>query len=111
MTKKSNGTERKTKMASLKEEATAYEAPKTKNIADLDMVGVDIEVEEKTAVDKDGKEFTYKYIVENGEEYRVPNTVLEQLQTQLKNNPDMQAFKVDKAGSGLATKYTVVVLK
>jgi len=49
-------------MATLKEEAQAYEpTQKTKNIADLESVDVNVELLTETGKTKDGEEFSYKY--------------------------------------------------
>lgn len=95
-------------MASLKEEAENYVAKKTKNIADLDIVPVNLDVQEETATDKDGKDFTYKYITVDSESYRVPNTVLDEMKTMIKENPKLEFIKVIKEGEGLGTRYKVV---
>lgn len=95
-------------MASLKEEAETYVAKKTKNIADLDIVPVNLDVFEETGTDKEGKEFTYKYVLWEGENYRVPNTVLDDLKTMVKENPKLEFIKVIKEGEGLGTRYKVV---
>lgn len=98
-------------MATLKDEAKAYEPRQTKNIAELEVVDVNVEIlesEEKT--DSQGKKFKYKYFVKDGEEYRVPNSVLEQIQEILKVKPNQEKIKVTKTGTGLATKYKVIQL-
>jgi hypothetical protein len=82
-------------MASLKDTALAYEPPQTLNIADLEKVPIDIE------------EFSYKYAKLNNKEYRIPNSVLEEIQTILKLKPTVAFVKVTKTGSGLATRYKV----
>ena len=97
-------------MATLKESAIAYEAPQTLNIADLDKVPVNIQLFEKESKDADGKPFKYKYAELNGREYRVPNSVLEEVQTILKLKPSVEFIKVKKSGSGLATRYKVEAL-
>jgi len=94
-------------MASIKEEAQAYEPKQTLNIADLDRVELSFPLEDRTGTDKDGKEFKYKVMVANGQEYRVPNTVLEEIKKMLDLKPDLKAVKVEKSGSGLSTRYTV----
>jgi len=94
-------------MASLKEEAQAYEPKTTLNIADLDRVDLSFPIEPRTGTDKDGKEFDYKVMVANGIEYRVPNTVLEKIREMLDLKPDLKVIKVEKSGSGLATRYSV----
>ena len=94
-------------MASLKETAKAYEPKQTLNIADLDRVDLSFPMEERTGKDKDGNEFEYQVMVVNGIEYRVPNTVLEKIKEMLDLKPDLKFVKVEKSGSGLATRYSV----
>ena len=97
-------------MAKLKDEAMSYESSKTKNIADLDTVPVDIEINDETFTDNDGKEFTIKIIEVDGERYRVPVSVLKQLKTHLEDNPNIKKFKVRKTGEGMKTEYVVIPL-
>jgi hypothetical protein len=94
-------------MASLKEEAQAYEPKQTLNIADLYRVDLSFPLEDRTGTDKDGKEFKYKVMIANGQEFRVPNTVLEEIQKMLDLKPDLKFVKVEKSGTGLSTRYTV----
>ncbi len=49
-------------MAKLNEEALNYTAPTTKNIADLEVVSTELELEDRTGKDSDGVEFKYKVI-------------------------------------------------
>lgn len=96
-------------MATLKEEAMAYEPQQSKNIAELEVVSVDLVIKESEEfIDKDNKPFTYKYVEHDGDKFRVPNSVLEQLKNLLVEKPKMTKFKVKKSGSGLNTKYQVV---
>lgn len=99
-------------MATLKEEAEAYEPKRTHNIADLDEVSVDIDIEddEFEATDDQGnpKTIKQKVAIIEGEKYRVPNSVLNQLKVYLEDNPDMKKFKVKRSGQGLNTDYTVI---
>jgi hypothetical protein len=95
------------KMVTLKEAAEAYEPPQTYNIADLDRVPVDINIEEKEGKNSDGETFRYKFTQINGKDYRVPNSVLEELQTILKLKPSVTHIRVKKTGSGLGTRYKV----
>ena len=98
-------------MATLREEALAYEPTQTLNIADLDRVPVDnLEVKEREAQNQAGETFKYKYVEFGGKEYRVPNSVLEEIQTILKLKPEVKNVKVSKTGSGLGTKYKVSAL-
>jgi hypothetical protein len=97
-------------MATLKEEAEVYEPKQTKNIADLDKVDINLQLETREGTDDKGKTYKYKVVVLNGEDYRVPWTVLEQIKATLKVRPDMAYFKVSKEGTGMNTRYTVVGL-
>jgi len=98
-------------MAKLNEEALAYTAPTTKNIADLDIVQTDLELEDRTGKDSQGEEFKYKVVIINEEEFRVPGSVLGNLKAILQQKPDLKTFKVTKAGAGMNTKYTVIPLE
>jgi len=99
-------------MATLKNFAKEYEPPKTKNITELEEVRTDVEIKRTTKTKKimeDGKEieeeYSYFYIEVNDEQYRVPNSVLEQLKGLLEEKPDLEKVKVKKTGEGLNTKY------
>jgi len=96
-------------MGSLGEEADTYTPPQTLNIADLDVVSVDIELLDREG-NADGKVFKYKAISVNGEEYRVPGPVLGALKEIRKEKPELKHFKVKKVGEGLKSKYTVIPL-
>jgi|SRR6056297_1233462 len=102
-------------MAKLKDEAKDYESKQVNNIADLDEVSVDLDVKEDSFETEDDqgktKEVKYKYIEENGEHYRVPNSVFKQLKVHLEDNPDLEKFKVSKSGKGLNTDYTVIPIQ
>ena len=97
-------------MGSLKEEAQAYQPPKTKNISELERIPVDLQVEEKEYMREDKTTFTVKVIVLNGEDYRVPTSVLKNLKAMVEQKPDLKEFKVVKTGEGLKTEYTVIPL-
>lgn len=98
-------------MASLKEEAEAYSPQHTKNIAELEAVSVEQEIKRETRKNKEGEDYSLAFVNVAGEEYRVPNSVLEQLQTILKEKPEMKTFKVTRKGEGLNTSYTVIPLE
>lgn len=98
-------------MAKLNEEALKYEAPTTKNIADLKEVSVELELEDKSGKASDGKEFKYKVVIVDKEEYRVPGSVLGNLRAILEKKPDLKKFAVSKQGTGMNTKYTVIPLE
>ena len=97
-------------MAKLFEEAQAYEPPATKNIADLPKIPTDLDVVVKEFTKEDGSTFKIKVVSLNGEDYRVPNTVLSSLKEILVEKPTLKFFKVKKSGEGLKTKYTVITL-
>ena len=98
-------------MATIKDEAKAYEPPQTKNIADLEVVRTDAEIEEKEFTKEDGSTFKMKVITVNNEDYRVPVSVLKSLKAILEEKPDLKAVKVKRTGEGLKTEYTVISLE
>lgn len=95
-------------MASLSESAKNYEPPKTKNIADLEIVETSLQLEDRTGKDQDGNDFKFKVIVVDGEDYRVPGSVLGSLKAILAKKPTLRKFSVSKIGTGMNTKYTVI---
>jgi len=96
-------------MTTLKEEAQAYEPKKTLTIADLDKVDISFPMEDRVGKDQQGKEFNYKVMIFNSQEYRVPSTVLEEIKKMISLKPDLTHVKVTQSGSGLNTRYTVAV--
>lgn len=98
-------------MATFKEEAQEYEPKQTLNIADLEKADLSLPIEERTGTDQEGKEFTYKVMIVDAQEYRVPNTVFEEVKKILELKPEVEFVKVTKTGSGLATRYSVKVLE
>jgi hypothetical protein len=99
-------------MGTLKDYAKTYVAKKTKNVADLPEVAASIEIyHDGTGTDQNGEEFTYSYLEINGEEYRVPGSVIGQLKDLLEANANLTRFKVKKTGEGLKTRYTVIPLQ
>ena len=97
-------------MANLKEEAQNYEPAKTKNIAELDSVQIDVKVRDETYKEGTTDEFKLKVITIDAEDYRVPVSVLKSLKAILEEKPNLKSFKVKKTGLGLSTEYTVVPL-
>jgi len=63
-------------MVKLNEFAQAYEPKQTKNIADLKEVTTDLVVEARTKTDQNGEEYHYNVIIIDGEDYRVPDSVM-----------------------------------
>ncbi len=98
-------------MANIMDEAKAYEPPQTKNIADLERVPTDLEVEEREFTKEDGSTFKIKVVVINGEDHRIPLSVLKSLKSIVEEKPELKFFKVKKAGEGIKTEYTVITLE
>ena len=98
-------------MGSIKDNAKAYEPPTTKNISELDKVSVDLVIEEKEFERKDETKFKVNVIVVEGEDYRIPTSVLKNLKAILEEKPELKFFKVKKTGEGLKTEYTVITLE
>ena len=89
-------------MTTLGEFADKYVAPtkeKTMNIADLPKVSTKLELIDDNWTNKEGKLVEQQVVVIDKVKYRVPKTVLEQLQTIRKFAPDLQYFKVTKIGT------------
>lgn len=97
-------------MQSIKEAAKQHVATQTKNISELQSVSVDLALMDGKGTDKDGKEFTYKYIELDGECFRIPGKVLGDLKAILEKKPSLKTFSVSKKGQGLTTVYTVIPL-
>ena len=98
-------------MSSFKEAAEGYEPQQLKNIADLESVDINANFEKVTKEKSDGSTYEVSVLRIEGEEYRVPNSVLEKVQTILKQTPDLKKVRVVKSGEGLKTSYTVVPLQ
>ncbi len=96
----------------LKEAAGTYIPPKTLNIADLNKVQVDVELKDGEGTRNNGEKFQYKYVVVEGQEYRVPGTVIGGIKAILKELPDTKFVKVLKEGEGkTGTKYQVIPIQ
>lgn len=95
----------------LREMSKAYEPKKTKNIADLEAVSLDVKISKTSGTDQEGKEFEF-FVAEVGEDkYRVPSSVMEAIQTLLQNKPNVKTIKVVKKGTGMNTSYSVIELE
>jgi hypothetical protein len=103
-------------MTTIGQTADSYEGKTTKNISDLPEVSLDCEIldDEYDFTDKTTKELKtvkQKVISLNGENYRVPSSVIAQLKVCKEDNPNLKKFKVKKIGSGFeGTKYQVIPL-
>lgn len=98
-------------MKSIKQAAQDYESQVADTIDVLPEVSVDVPIKEETFQDKDGKDFTVNLATVEKKHYRVPYTVLKQLKANLKVNPKLKMFTVQKEGQGLNTSYTVIALR
>jgi len=90
--------------------AKEFEPQQMKNIADLEIVRADIEIHEEVRKNQDEEEYKVIFIIVEGEEYRVPPSVITQLKTLIEEKPDLKTFKVKKSGQGMGTKYQVIAL-
>ena len=101
-------------MGTIKEEAQAYEPKQTKTISELDKVSIDLLLtEDKFEVEGDDgkpKDVLQNIVTIEGEDYRVPNSVLKTLKILIANNPELEFFRVVKEGEGMKTSYTVIPL-
>lgn len=96
-------------MSKISQEALDYKpSTKTKLISDLASVSTDLDLIDDE-FEYDGKTIKQKVIIVKDEKYRVPITVIQQLQVILKDNPNVKEFKVLRSGKTKDdTKYTVV---
>ena len=95
-------------MVTIRETAKAYEPPMTLNITDLPQVNIDdLDVQDREGRNQDNEVFKYKSVVVEGREYRIPNSVIEEIQKIINLKPDIKLVKVTKTGSGLGTRYQV----
>jgi len=102
-------------MAKLNEVAKDYVATATtKIVSDLDSVPTDIDLlDDEFEFEKDGvtKTVKQKIIVIDGDQYRVPVSVISQLKVVLEDNPNLKKFKVKRTGTGKDdTRYQVIPL-
>ena len=103
-------------MSKISEYVKDYEpTTKTKNIAELDKVSTDLELQDDDyEFTKDGETKTVKQkvIVVDGENYRVPVTVLQQLKILIEDDPDLKSLKVKRSGSTKDdTRYQVIGIR
>jgi len=98
------------KMSTIRENAKAYESPKTKNIIELKEISTELDIVEKEFQDRNGETFKVSTITVNDQEYRIPNSVLRDLKAILQDKPETTKFKVTKTGEGMQTSYTVITL-
>jgi len=93
-------------MGTIKDEATSYKAKSSvSNISELKEIDTELVLFDETE-----SEFPYRYIEVEGTRYRMPDSVLANLQALLASNPNLKKFKVSKQGTGMNTKYIVIPL-
>lgn len=90
--------------------AKEFEPQQMKNIADLEVVRADVEIKSETRKDQNNEEYNVMFIIKDGEEYRVPQSVITQLKAVIEAKPDLTSFKVTRTGQGMGTKYQVIPL-
>jgi hypothetical protein len=95
-------------MATLKEEAQAYQPPQTLNIADLEKIPLNIELKDGKGTKSDGEEFTYKYAEINGQQYRIAGSIIGGIKALMQKIPNLQFVQVIKQGHGMNTRYQVI---
>jgi len=100
-------------MATIGEAVDNYKpSTKTMNIADLNKVSIDLQVEiDSFEFTKDGETKTVEQevIIIDDVKYRIPVTVKQQLKILMEDSPDLKFFKVKKSGTGKDdTRYQVI---
>ena len=103
---------REGKMPTIKEAAQNYTPQVTRNITDLPEVNIEqMRLEDRDGKDNEGVPFSYKVIVVNGEEYRVPGSVIGSIKGILAKKPTLKRISVSKTGQGMSTRYTVIPIE
>jgi hypothetical protein len=99
-----------TNMTTLRQAAKKYEPKTTLNVSDLKEVSTENDIMTKSFTKNDGEMVSYQAIEVDGQEYRMPISVIKQLKEMIDEKPNMTKFKVKKSGTGMSTKYTVIPL-
>ena len=98
-------------MGTFKQEAENYTSKAMKNISELESVEVNNAVLTDERTRSDGTSYTAQYVVINGDEYRIPSSVLVNLKEILKVKPKLKTFRVMRKGTTKEdTRYTIVPL-
>jgi len=100
----------KTMNQSIRQKAMEYQPKTAKNITELKSVDVNLAIQEEGGTDDQGKEYSYNFIEVDGQKYRIPDSVLNNLKAILDKKPGLKTFAVTKTGEGRNTKYTVIPL-
>ncbi len=102
------------KMATLKETAQGYVPKQTHNIADLESFDISEDVQTRKGTNGDGEKYEYFVLVRDEEEYRIPNTVMNDIKNIIdanaKHDKEVTMFAVEKTGEGIKSRYTIVTL-
>jgi len=95
----------------IRDTAKEFVSTTTKNIADLNKVSVDLDLQEESFMGAEGKEVRIKVVVVEGTKYRVPMSVVRDLKAILEVKPKLKEFKVLKQGTGMDTTYITMPLE
>ena len=82
----------------------------SRNVTELEVLNLDYPLKKFEGTDDNNKPYSYWYIEFNHENYRVPTSVIKQVQNYIVNMPNQKNFKVTKSGEGLKTQYQVIPL-
>lgn len=94
----------------LGEAADDYHAPQKLVVSDLAEVPLTATPEVISKTDQEGKPYEYLALMLNGNEYRIPGPVLEQIKEIRKLKPSVTKVKVTKSGTGAGTRYKTEAL-
>ena len=103
-----------TTLGSLKEVAKNTTIRNFKQIQDFKFINANIELSKRTCQTNNGETFVIKEVslyneeTDEADRVRVPNSVINGLHVLLKDDPDLQYFRVIKTGEGMNTRYTVI---
>ena len=100
----------KRKMASVKEASKDAKTNETLNVADLDRFDINLELHDRVYNKSDGEEFTIQVVEVDGQDYRVPKSVLVQINNLRTNGKEFDFVNVIKSGTGMNTTYQVLPL-
>lgn len=98
-------------MASIKQSAKEFIPTTIATVDELASIDINLDMEERSFIDKTGKEFTIQVITVNKTAYRMPLSVIKQVKELLAEKPNMKTFKVKKQGMGMNTSYFVMPLE
>lgn len=99
-------------MTTVRDEAKEYEPKTTKLVSDLKSFNITAELQTFEGETKEGKPFAYQYVEVDGENYRVPASVLKQIKGLLEEKPNLTEVKVKRTGTTMNdTSYQVIPLK